>query len=55
MERAEEIAVREMRDAFELDPPLEVNAGVGPGLALGQVAHASSRYRVSFSRVSCFS
>ena len=30
MERAEEIAVREMRDAFELDPPLEVNAGVGP-------------------------
>ena len=30
MERAQEIAVREMRDAFELDPPLEVNAGVGP-------------------------
>ena len=30
MERAEEIAVREMRDAFELDPPLEVNAGSGP-------------------------
>ena len=29
MERAEELAVREMRDAFELDPPLEVNAGVG--------------------------
>ena len=30
MDRAQEIAVREMRDAFELDPPLEVNAGVGP-------------------------
>ncbi len=30
MEGAQEIAVREMRDAFELDPPLEVNAGVGP-------------------------
>jgi DNA polymerase-1 len=30
MEKAEEIAVREMRGAFELDPPLEVNAGVGP-------------------------
>jgi DNA polymerase-1 len=30
MEGAEEIAVREMRDAFELDPPLEVNAGSGP-------------------------
>jgi DNA polymerase-1 len=30
MERAEEIAVREMRDAFVLDPPLEVNAGSGP-------------------------
>jgi DNA polymerase-1 len=30
IERAQEIAVREMRDAFELDPPLEVNAGAGP-------------------------
>jgi hypothetical protein len=30
MERAEEIAVREMRNAFELDPPLEVNSGSGP-------------------------
>ena len=28
--RAEEIVVREMRDAFELDPSLEVNAGSGP-------------------------
>ncbi len=30
MEAAEAIVVREMRDAFELDPPLEVNAGAGP-------------------------
>jgi DNA polymerase-1 len=30
MERATELVMREMRDAFELDPPLEVDAGVGP-------------------------
>jgi DNA polymerase I len=30
IERAEGIVVREMRNAFELDPPLEVNAGSGP-------------------------
>ena len=30
MEAAEELVVREMREAFELDPPLEVNSGTGP-------------------------
>jgi DNA polymerase I len=30
MPKAEGIVVREMRDAFQLDPPLEVNAGSGP-------------------------
>ena len=29
MERARELVVREMADAYELDPPLEVDAGVG--------------------------
>ena len=29
MEAAKEIVAAEMRDAFELDPPLEVDAGVG--------------------------
>ena len=33
-----ELAVREMRDAFELDPPLEVERGLRPGLAGGEVA-----------------
>jgi DNA polymerase I len=28
--RAQELVVGEMREAFELDPPLEVNAGAGP-------------------------
>ena len=30
MEAAAEIAAREMVDAFELDPPLAVDIGVGP-------------------------
>ena len=30
MERATELAAREMRDAYELDPPLEVDTGAGP-------------------------
>ncbi len=30
IEKAEEIVVREMKGAFELDPPLEVNSGSGP-------------------------
>ena len=29
MERATELVTREMRESFELDPPLEVNVGVG--------------------------
>ena len=38
VEQASEIVRREMAGAFELDPPLEVDVGVGRQLAGGQVA-----------------
>ena len=47
MERAEEIAVREMRDAFELDPPLEVNAGSGPDWLTSSSLRADESTRAS--------
>ncbi len=43
LDSAREIVAREMIAAFELDPPLAVEMGSGPGLALREVAAQTAR------------